>query len=248
MRRLGRLVLVPIAALTFAAAFIPLFACILLGAPGLEPSAAEPALMAACLRSLLLAAAAVAIGWPAGVVAALAIWASPKACRRLVLGASLVVLLLPASLTAPGLGRLADLAAVSDARLAAVLAGHAAPASAIVLLVMTGALNRLDPTLMRSAAACGATRGQTWRLGLLPPLAGALALAAAAAFAFSLTQTRLDHLLLAGHPTLAALLDAATSEGDVATAPEALLLAILVTLPLIPLALVAALRFRPAYR
>ncbi len=243
MRVLGRLVLVQVACLILMLALAPLAAVVLLGAPGLGALLADPSMVAAALRSMLLGEAGTAIGWPAGLLAALAIWGRPPALRRLVLGCALLILVAPPSVFAAGLVRLANGAGVAGAHVLALLAAHAAPAAAIVALVMTGALNQLDPRLRHSAATCGATAGQTWRLVLFPALAMPLAVAAAAGFAVSLGRAGLDaRLAPLHHPTLAGLLDAAWRQADVAAAPEALLLAMLATAPLLGVGLLAVLR------
>jgi ABC-type spermidine/putrescine transport system permease subunit II len=232
----------PAASLVWLLAMAPVLACMALGAPGLGHAVADPVIVAAALRSLLVAEAAVTLGWPVGVLAALTIWDAPFWLRRVGLGAALLVLLVPAALSGRGLVGAADASGIAGAHVAADLLAHVAPAAGLVTLVLTAALNRLDPRTLASAASSGATPGQAIRLVVLPPLAMPLALSAASAFALAVSELRLDHLLAPlHHPTLAALLDQAVRQADTTAAPEALLLTCLAAAPLPPLGLLALL-------
>ncbi len=195
MSGLARLLLTPVAALCLVLALAPLVAVIALGMPGAVAAAQDLPWAGQVLRSLLLAEAAALAAWLAGLLAALGIWGADGRIRRPVLGASLVPLLTPPGWMARGLFLAAHAAGLHDVRLAAQVAGHAAPSAALVLLILTGFLNRLDPRLMLAAAACGASAGRARRLILLPNLAGGLAVAAAASFTLSIGQAALDAAL-----------------------------------------------------
>lgn len=221
-------------AMILALTLAPYLAAIVLGAAALPHSLGDPGFVAAWLRGLLLAEGAVAIGWPCGVAAALALWNAPPGPRRLVLGASLLTLLMPQHLPARGLAMLADHLALPWVRLACLLAAHAATAAALVLLIVTAALNRLDPAMLRSATLAGASLWQARRLVLLPPLAVWLAGAAAAAFAMSLGQAAFDGLLAPSHQmTLAGMVFMAWNRADVLLAPALLALAMMALAPVL---------------
>lgn len=238
MRHLGAGVA---SALLFSLALTPLLSALLLGWAGAGPLLSDPGFVAATLRGLLLAEMAVLIGWPAGVLAAFAIWGSGRPFRRMVLGAALLVLLMPPVLTAQGVLLVVNGAIPTRLGVLAVL--HAAPAAGIATLTMTGALNRLDPVILRSAAGSGASRLQTWRLVLLPVLAMPLAIAAAAGYAFSLGLIRLDSMLAPpAHPTLGGLLGLSLRHHDVVAPAQALVLYTLILAPLAVLALLTLLR------
>ena len=211
MRPLGHVVVATLSALTYVAALIPTLAVIILGAAGLARIAGDPAMIRATVGSVQAAGIVCAVGWPAGVLAALGIWGAPPTPRRVVIGAALLALFL-AALPSRAL----------DDAFAALLAASAAVAG-VVLLVVTGALNTLDPQLLRTGAACGAAPIRAWR-AVLASIAPALILAGATGFVLGL-------MLCAGlpsKPALAGLLQQATLNGDGEAAPEALMLALLV--------------------
>jgi len=226
----------------------PLFGLAVLGEPGLTAIGANPAWVAACLRTLLVAEAAVPIALLLGVAASLGLWQAPLAARRLILGVALLPLLAPAQWSAEGLRLAADDSGLQGAHLAALIAAHASPAASVVLLVMCAFLNRLDPALLRSAQAAAAGPLQAWRLTVLPNLAVPVLVAGSAAFATTISLAIADTVLAPRHhPTLGALLVPAIVSGDTQAAPAALILAFLALLPLCLLGCLALLR-HPARR
>jgi ABC-type spermidine/putrescine transport system permease subunit II len=247
MRALASLITAPAASLALFVAMAPALAVLVLGAPAAGGLLREPVWIAAMLRSLLLAELAVVIAWPLGTLAALGIWGARRTTRRIVLGLGLLPLLIPPGWAARGLESAADQSGIEGAHLAALIAGHAVPAAAIVLLVLTGFLNRLDPAIRWTASASGASPGRTRRLVLLPNLTFPFVIAAAAACVFSLGQGVLDHRLApAHHPSLAGLLASATAAHDATAAPAAFILTAMALFPLPVLTLLWLLRRHPA--
>ncbi len=214
----------------FLLAAAPLLAIIAMGAPGLHALAGDPALLLSIRRSLAEAALVTAIAWPAGVSAALSIWGSKPALRRLVLAAAWLALLMPRALTVHGL-------TLHGQHPLAELAVQAAPSAGLVLLIVTAVLNRLDPRLLHSAAANGAAPWRAWAL-ILSSVVEPIALAGAAAFALGIGGIA---LLPDRGPALAGMLRQAARLGDTATAPEALLLLGLAAAPLLAVAVLVAL-------
>ena len=237
MSALGRVALVPATALTIMLVLAPVLAVVVLGALGLAPVLADHRVMSAAWCGVQDAALGAAEGWTIGVLAAFGIWGGKAVWRRVVLAAAWTVLLVPQALPAHGLGSLAQADSLGMHLAAAAI--QTAPIAGLVTLVMTAALNRLDPLVLRSAAASGAAPLQAWRRTVLPALAWPLFLSCAAAFALCLGATQLDALL--GHATLGGVLGEAIRQHDVASAPEALLLGGIAMAPLLPLALLAAL-------
>ena len=232
MRALGRVALVPAAALTALLVFIPVLAVVVLGVPGLGPTLADPTIVSAARRGVQAATLAASAAWCAGVLAAFGVWGGGGALRRLVLTAAWFLLLVPAQ------GWRFLVQGDGFAPQAAACIARAAPASGLVVLIMTAALNRLDPQILRSAAASGAPPLQAWLRAVLPALAWPLGLAGAGAFALCLWQP-LD--ALHAHPALGGLLGQAVRQHDTAAAPEALLMAAAALAPLLPLGLLALL-------
>ena len=252
MVTLGRAALVPAAALTFLLASVPILTLVVLGAPILAPkaglalNAGGPLGFPALWGSVRMALVGASAGWAAGTLAALGIWSRAAPVRRLVLGAAWLVLLVPQGFAAQGIVRMAQatgltMAAQTGAAHAASILAQAAPAAGLVLLIMTAALNRLDPQILRSAAASGATPPQAWLHAVMPALAWALTMAAAAAFALCLSRWQLDAPLSSHRPALGGMLGQAARQHDAAAAQQALLMAGLTLAPLLPLGLLAVL-------
>ncbi len=238
MRALARLPVAGLAAFALFAAAAPALAVVLLGWHGAWDLIATPAGNAAARRSLMLAAASTAIAWPIGIMAAFGLWGARRRHRRPVLAIALLPLLLPPAWSAHALSAAAAYTAVPEGSSAALVFGQAVPGACLVLLVMTGFLNRLDPRIVQAAAVCGASPGRIRRLVLLPNLGFPLAASAGAAFAFSLGQTGLVP------PTLGGLVSLAAARHENTLAPATLILAGMAAAPLALLGLIWLLRRR----
>ncbi len=161
-----------------------------------------------------------AVGWPAGVLAALGLWGARPGSRRVVLGVAILAVLLPIALSAESLDG-------SSAALPALLPPTAAVAS-VVLLILTGTLNTMDPTLLQACQTLGAPPARAWVV-ILASLRTSLIFAAAASFTLALAVC----MRMPDGLTLAGLLARAIRQADVAAASQALLLALLSLAPLI---------------
>ena len=225
MRPLGLAVLASLSALILATGFIPISAVLIRGAPGLARIGADPTIVQAAFASLRAGGLVMAVGWPVGVLAAFGLWGAAPAWRRTVLSGSGLAVLLAFALSGENAGKL-------NAASAELVLPVAAAAS-LVLLILTGTLNTLDPRLLQTSQALGASPARAW-LAVLAALRTTLAFAAAAGFGLGLGLCG----QLPGHLTLAGLLRLAVRRGDEDVAPEALLLALA---SLVPLALAAML-------
>jgi ABC-type spermidine/putrescine transport system permease subunit II len=222
--------LVPI---SFFVACAPFLALLMLGQSGYAPLLQHPAWAAAALRTLLIAELSVPIALLLGVPAALALWGTHPARRRIVIAICALPILTPPSWAAAGLQFAADHAGLPDAHIAALIAAHAVPAASLAFLVLFGLLTFADPVLLRAALASGAKPLRAWQLVVLPHLAIAIVVASAAAFAASVGLTRVDTVLAPTlHPTLGTMLAVAMHTANSQTAPAALVLAVLAMAPL----------------
>ncbi len=231
----GRLLTAPLAAIAFALALTPALAALLLGAHGVERLALSPFWAAASLRSVLLASLTLLVGWPIGFAASLAVWGARRLLRRLILSLAILMLLLPPAWGARGLWLVADGLGLPGTHLGLLLLAHATAAAALVLLIMTSFLNRLDPLIIAAARASGASGMTAWSRLVLPSIAWPMLLSAAAAWTFSVGERAYDTLEVGGHLSLDRL-----SGG----APAVLLMAMLAVVPLAQLGLVEVLRRR----
>jgi ABC-type spermidine/putrescine transport system permease subunit II len=219
-------------AISFFLALSPLLALILLGQAGLAPMLHNPVWVAAALRTLLIAEAAVPLALLLAVPAALALWGAPLAARRGVIAVCALPILVPPAWSAAGLQFAADHAGVRDAHIAALIAAHAAPAASLAFLVVYGIMSFADPALLRAAAASGASPLRAWQMAVLPHLVMAIALAAAAAFVAAVGLAVVDTALApAFHPTLGAMLAVAVRTADSQVASAGLILAVLALAP-----------------
>ncbi len=233
----------PIPLLIPFAAALPVLALCLLGAPGLPALLAAPAWVAAALRSLMLAEAALPLALLIAIPASLGLQGAPHALRRAAIGLALLPLLLPLRWIALGVKRAADTVPVPDANIVALLLAHTLPAAAAAFLVLVAGLNGVDPVLARAARAGGAGSWTAWRLAILPDLARTMPAAASLGFTASVALCGGD-AVLAGpfHPTLGAMLAVALRQEDAQAAPAALILAALACAPLPLLAGIRLLR------
>jgi ABC-type spermidine/putrescine transport system permease subunit II len=187
MRRLAGLLAMPAAMLLLFAGLLPALAVLALGLPSLGPILADPLTWSALRRGLWLSGASILLGWPLGVLAAFGLWEAGRTARRVVLGLAVLPLLLPTHWAAIGLAAIGARLGPADApHVLLQIAARAVPAGCIVLLVLTGFLNRLDPVIMRVALVSGATPGQMRRLVLLPNLGFPLAAASLAALGYTI--------------------------------------------------------------
>ncbi len=239
---LGRLALAGAAGLALFAATVPALAVVLLGWHGASYLMDAPAWHGAARRSLMLAETSTAIAWPIGIMAAFGLWGARRPHRRPPLAAALLPLLLPPCWSARGLDVAASYGFWPADPTATLVFGQAVPGACLVVLVMTGFFNRLDPQMRQEAAACGASPGRIRRLVLLPNLGFPLAVSAAAAFAFSLGQTALAPA--ATPATLGGLVAQAAARHEAALAPGTLILACMAAAPLPVLGLIWLLRRR----
>jgi|GEM_PF-3839593 len=233
MRVFGRLAMAGAAGLALFVAVAPALAVLLLGWPGAFHVLATPVWNEAARRSLVLAEASTAIAWPLGIMAAFGLWGARRRHRRAMLSASLLPLLLPPGWSASGLGVAAAFGVwPAGGQMAVLVFGQAVPAACLVLLVMSGFLNRLDPRIAQAAATCGASPGRIRRLVLLPNLVFPLGVAAAAAFAVTLGQTAFAPASLGGLVAQAAL------RHEPVLAPATLILATMAAAPLLLIGLI----------
>jgi ABC-type spermidine/putrescine transport system permease subunit II len=231
----GRLLTAPLAAIAFALALAPALAALLLGAHGVESLALAPLWAAASLRSVLLASLTLLIGWPIGFAASLAVWGARRLLRRVILSLAILVLLLPPAWGAAGLHLLADALGLPGTHLGLLLLAHATAAAALVLLILTSFLNRLDPLMLPAARASGASNVRAWSLLVMPAIAWPMLVSAAAAWTLSIGERAYDTLEVGPHLSLDRL-----SGG----APAVLLMAMLAVVPLAQLGLLGVMRRR----
>jgi ABC-type spermidine/putrescine transport system permease subunit II len=221
------------AGIAFALALVPAMAAVLLGAHGLEGLALTPVWAAASLRSVLLAGLTVLVGWPIGVAASLAVWGGRRLLRRVILSLGILVLLLPPAWGAGGLRLVADGLGLPGTHLGLLVLAHGATAGALVLLIMTGFLNRLDPLVVGAARASGASGVRAWWVLVLPAMAWPMVVSAAAAWTVSVGERAYDALEVGGHVSLDRLAGGA---------PAVLLMGMLAVVPLAQLGLVGVMR------
>lgn len=202
MGQLGRLMLVPFTLALLAAACVPLLVAMLSGGAALQTLLADAALQARLSSSLMEAAVLACAALPLGLLGSLALWRQPGWARGLVAAYAVLVVMAPA----PPLPAAALLMPPQSLATPGWLGLGCALARgiAVCLLCLGAFLRRIDPGLLRSARAAGASGARALRDAVLLPLLLPSVLAWLAGFGSVLVQSAFA-ASLAPHLRLAAL-------------------------------------------
>ncbi len=185
---LARLIRAPIGIALFCAALLPAAALLIFGPQGVPALLANPAWIQRLFSEAARALLTLMLGWPLGVLAASGLWRASPGARRVVLGLALVSLLTPSAWSDHGLLIVAARLHLTHGALIARLTVLVVQNAAITLFVLTSALNRLDPAMLQTAAAAGATPRWARARVMRPLLRAPLSVAALVAFGFSLAR------------------------------------------------------------
>jgi ABC-type spermidine/putrescine transport system permease subunit II len=198
--RVSRLLLAPLALACLVAGLVPLGVAAFAAEQGIAAGLHDPVSAPVLRASILLAAAACLPGAALGLAGACCLrgagawWRALPAC---VLACAIAVLVLPASALVAWPAwpppALRDLEGFGSAMVRG---------AALMMLVATPALSRLEPGLRAAAEAAGARPFQAWRHAVLAPVWGPVMLGVCLGFAAALTQTEAA-AILAPHLDLA---------------------------------------------